>query len=68
MFQQSIYFILDFYKNAKENKILFSENITMDSESGEKQKLTNKAHSCKTCGKALPTKSKLITHERVHTG
>ena len=34
-------------------------------ESGKKD---NKGHSCKTCGKAFPSKSKLIIHERVHTG
>ena len=40
----------------------------MDTERGEKQKLNIKEHSCKTCEKSFPTKSRLVIHERVHTG
>ena len=40
----------------------------MDSEKGEKQNHTNKEHSCITCEKSFLSNSKLIIHERVHTG
>ena len=40
----------------------------MEVDKGEKQKYYSKKHSCKTCGKTFPFKSKLITHEMIHTG
>ena len=42
----------------------------MEKQCGENLKYnkTSKEHSCKTFGKYFPTKSKLIRHERIHTG
>ena len=40
----------------------------MEGEGGDKQKFHSNEHSCNFCGKSFPAKSRLIIHERSHTG
>ena len=44
--------------------------IMMEATRVEKQKnnSSSEKHSCKACGKSCPSKSKLIVHDRIHTG
>ena len=40
----------------------------METQISQEQNLKTKEHSCKTCSKSFQYKSKLISHERIHTG
>ena len=40
----------------------------MEGKRTEKLKYYIKEHSCKTCGRSFPFKSRLVIHERIHTG
>ena len=40
----------------------------MEGKRSKKQKFYSKEHSCKTCGKYFSLKSRLVIHERIHTG
>ena len=40
----------------------------MEGKRTEKLKYYSKEHSCTTCGRSFPFKSRLVIHERIHTG